>query len=153
MNGAYCSRCGTGAGGIIVSPFVIVRKAPTMIVSIETETETREPLQVQARQEALPKVGTRVETETEKRERLQRGALPKPPPIAGTLKDRTRRRARPDPSPHAFAYTIEDAQAMGGPGRTKLYQLAKSGRLKLIHVGGRTLVDGDSLRALLGVAV
>ena len=59
-------------------------------------------------------------------------------------------RARPDPSPNAFAYTIEDARAMGGPGRTKIYELAKGGHLKLIHVGGRTKVEGDSLRALLG---
>lgn len=38
---------------------------------------------------------------------------------------------------------------MGGPCRTKLYELAASGHLKLVKVAGRTLVDGDSLRALL----
>lgn len=64
---------------------------------------------------------------------------------------RTRRRARPAPSPNAFAYTIADTQAMGGPGRTKIYDLAKRGDLKLIDVAGRTMVDGASLRALLGV--
>lgn len=62
-----------------------------------------------------------------------------------------RRRARPAPSPTAFAYTLEDAEAMGGPRRTKIYELAKRGELKLIYVGGRTKVDGDSLRRLLGV--
>jgi hypothetical protein len=41
---------------------------------------------------------------------------------------------------------------MGGPGRTKIYDLAKSGELKLIRVAGRTMVDGDSLRTLLGIA-
>jgi hypothetical protein len=41
---------------------------------------------------------------------------------------------------------------MGGPGRTKIYDLAKRGELKLIDVAGRTIVDGASLRALLGVA-
>ena len=65
---------------------------------------------------------------------------------------RIRRRARPAPSPNAFAFTIADAQAMGGPGRTKIYDLAKRGELKLIDVAGRTMVDGASLRALLGVA-
>jgi hypothetical protein len=51
----------------------------------------------------------------------------------------------------AHAFTIPDAQAMGAPGRTKIYELAKCGKLKLLHVAGRTLVDGASLRALLGV--
>ena len=64
-----------------------------------------------------------------------------------------RRRARSAPSPNAFAYTLEDARLMGGPGRTTIYELAKRGELKLIYVGGRTKVDGDSLRALLGVTV
>ena len=41
---------------------------------------------------------------------------------------------------------------MGGPGRTKIYDLAKRGELKLIDVAGRTMVDGASLRALLGVS-
>jgi hypothetical protein len=66
-------------------------------------------------------------------------------------KTRTRGRARPLPDPNAFAFTIHDAQSMGGPGRTKLYELAKLGQLKLIKVAGRRMVDGDSLRALLGV--
>jgi len=66
--------------------------------------------------------------------------------------NRTRRRARPAPSPNAFAFTLEDAQAMGAPGRTKIYDLANSGELKMIKVAGRTLIDGDSLRALLGVS-
>jgi hypothetical protein len=38
---------------------------------------------------------------------------------------------------------------MGGPGRTKTYALAAEGKLRLVRVAGRTLVDGDSLRALL----
>jgi hypothetical protein len=63
---------------------------------------------------------------------------------------RTRSRARAAPSPSAYAFTIADAQAMGAPGRTKIYELAKIGSLKLIVVAGRTMVDGDSLRALLG---
>jgi hypothetical protein len=63
---------------------------------------------------------------------------------------RKRERARAEPSRNAFAFTIEDAQAMGAPGKTKIYQLAESGRLKLFSVDGRTMISGDSLRALLG---
>jgi hypothetical protein len=72
--------------------------------------------------------------------------------VANETEKRIRNRVRPAPSPNAFAFTIEDAQAMGGPGRTKIYDLAKRGELKLISVAGRTMVDGASLRALLGVA-
>jgi hypothetical protein len=66
-----------------------------------------------------------------------------------TTEKRQRGRARAQPSRDAFAYTIADAQSLGGPGRTKMYQLAKAGRLTLIKVDGRTLVGGDSLRSLL----
>jgi hypothetical protein len=69
-----------------------------------------------------------------------------------TTDNRIRNRARPSPSPNAFAFTIADAQSMGGPGKTKIYEMAKSGELKMIRVAGRTLIDGDSLRALLGVS-
>ncbi len=62
-------------------------------------------------------------------------------------KRRDRARAAPDPRAHAF--TIKDAQAMGAPGRTSIYKLAAEGKLRLIRVAGRTLIDGDSLRALL----
>ena len=55
-------------------------------------------------------------------------------------------------SPNAFAFTIEDAQAVGGSPRTKIYDLAKRGELKLIGVAGRTTVDDANLCALPGVA-
>jgi hypothetical protein len=64
---------------------------------------------------------------------------------------KTRERARAEPSPNAFAFTITDAQKMGAPGKSKIYELAASGRLKLFNIDGRTMVDGDSLRALLKV--
>ncbi|MGH6986764.1 MAG: hypothetical protein ACRED9_08005 [Caulobacteraceae bacterium] len=59
------------------------------------------------------------------------------------------RRERPAPLPHALAYRIDEVQQMGGPGRTTTYRLAAEGKLVLIRVAGRTLVEGDSLRALL----
>lgn len=64
-----------------------------------------------------------------------------PPPI--------QRRARPAPLPDALAFRVDEVRLMGGPARTTVYQLAKEGRLRLVRVAGRTLVDGDSLRALL----
>lgn len=64
---------------------------------------------------------------------------------------KVRARARAAPHPMALAFTIGDAQAMGAPGRTTIYKMAARGDLRLLRVGGRTLVDGDSLRALLQV--
>jgi hypothetical protein len=64
----------------------------------------------------------------------------------------TRERRRAAADPQAYTFTIPDAQAMGGPGRTMIYSLAKQGKLRLVKVGGRTMVDGASLRALLGAA-
>jgi hypothetical protein len=63
-----------------------------------------------------------------------------------------RSRLRVAPHPMALSYTIDDAQTMCGLGRTTLYKLAQQGQLRLVRVYGRTLVCGDSLRALLGVA-
>ena len=75
-----------------------------------------------------------------------------PPGINPDIKcPRRWKRQRAQPHPLAYAFTIPDAQSMGAPGRTKLYELAKNGKLKMLSVGGRTMVDGNSLRALLGV--
>jgi hypothetical protein len=67
-----------------------------------------------------------------------------------TKPPKARKRARALPAPNAFAYTIEDGQAMGLPGKTTIYELVKAGRLAFIHVRGRTLIKGDGVRALLG---
>ncbi len=63
-----------------------------------------------------------------------------------------RQRLRPAADPQALAFTIEDAQRMGAPGRTKTYELIAQGKLKSVVVGGRRMIVGDSLRALLTVA-
>lgn len=54
-----------------------------------------------------------------------------------------------NPLPNALAFRIKEVRLMGGPARTTIYKLAKSGKLKLVKLGGRTLIDGDSLRNLL----
>ncbi len=61
----------------------------------------------------------------------------------------TGHRERPAPLPNALAYRVDEVPLMGGPRRTKLYELAAAGKLKLVKVAGRTLVEGDSLRSLL----
>jgi hypothetical protein len=62
-----------------------------------------------------------------------------------------RKRERPLPSPRAFAYTLEDAQMMGLPGRTTIWKMRKAGTLEEVVVGGRILLTGDSVRRVLGV--
>lgn len=56
--------------------------------------------------------------------------------------------ARPD----QLAYTVAQVQEMGGPGRTKVYELVAQGKLTLVRVGGRSRITGASLRALLGAS-
>ena len=58
-------------------------------------------------------------------------------------------KARPAPLPDALAYTVPDAMRVSGIGRTKLYELIAAGALRVNRVTGRTLIVGDSLRALL----
>lgn len=49
--------------------------------------------------------------------------------------------------------SIEDARkALGGIGRTKIYEMIKSGDLRTVKVGRRTLVKTDSIRALVEAA-
>ena len=47
-------------------------------------------------------------------------------------------------------YTLNAATAACGLSRSTLYRHAEAGRLRLLKVGGRTLVDAASLRALIG---
>ncbi|MFH5927561.1 helix-turn-helix domain-containing protein [Roseomonas xinghualingensis] len=55
--------------------------------------------------------------------------------------------------PDVLAHTLNDASRISGISRSTLYRHAEAGRLRLLKVGGRTLVDAVSLRALLGVSV
>ena len=48
-----------------------------------------------------------------------------------------------------LSYTIPGAMRATGLGRSKLYQLISENRLKRIHIGRRTLITADSLRALI----
>lgn len=58
-------------------------------------------------------------------------------------------RKRPQPA-DALTYTVGDACALSGLGRTKIFELLKDGTLRRVKVGDRTLIGGASFRALLG---
>jgi hypothetical protein len=53
------------------------------------------------------------------------------------------------PLPYALTYTLSGASAMSGLSEATLRRRAKEGLLRLVRVGSRTLVAGDSLRRLL----
>ncbi len=50
----------------------------------------------------------------------------------------------------ALTHTLNDAARITGLSRSTLYRHASGGRLRLVKVGGRTLVCAASLRALVG---
>lgn len=65
------------------------------------------------------------------------------------LKSRPARSAALDPSPRAFAYSFAEARKLGGPSRSRAYELEREGKLVFVRMGRRTKIDGDSLRAYL----
>jgi len=54
------------------------------------------------------------------------------------------------PPAEPLALRVNDACRAAGIGKTKLYSLAKEGRLRLIKLDGRTVVPISELRRLLG---
>ena len=48
-----------------------------------------------------------------------------------------------------LAYSVAEACRVSSIGKTNLYALAKSGRLEMRKIGGRTLIPAASLRALI----
>jgi hypothetical protein len=65
-----------------------------------------------------------------------------------------RNRARAEPAANAFRYSLVDAMAMSGFGKTTMYELMKSGALQRApDIPGLPVgVVGDSLRALLKIS-
>ena len=57
----------------------------------------------------------------------------------------------PPPTRGALTFTLPTASAISGLNVATLRRRAKEGSLRLVRVGSRTLVNGDSLRRLLGV--
>ena len=56
------------------------------------------------------------------------------------------------PATAPLTHTLNDAAHITGLSRSTLYRHAAAGSLRLVRVGGRTLVDAASLRALVGAA-
>lgn len=48
-----------------------------------------------------------------------------------------------------LSYTINEAAAASGIGRTKIYELVRSGELPLVKIGARTLIRRADLEAML----
>ena len=66
------------------------------------------------------------------------------------LLDRKLRPKAPPPR-DALTYTLPGASALSGLSVATLRRRAKEGNLRLVRVGSRTLVTGDSLRRMLDV--
>ena len=54
-----------------------------------------------------------------------------------------------DTLPDRLAYRVPEALYVSGLGRTKFYAEVKAGRLRLIKIGGRSLVPAEDLKALV----
>jgi hypothetical protein len=52
-------------------------------------------------------------------------------------------------SPPPITVSFQMAKKLSGLGLTKLWELAKEGRIEVVHVGRRTLITMRSLEALL----
>ena len=63
-----------------------------------------------------------------------------------------RRPATPRREPGAvpITHSLDDAARITGLSRSTLYRHRNAGRLRMVRVGGRTLVCAISLRALVG---
>jgi len=48
-----------------------------------------------------------------------------------------------------LSYTVPDAMAVTGLGRTKLYELLNAGKLRSVTIGRRRLIAADSVRSLI----
>ena len=62
------------------------------------------------------------------------------------------RKEKPPPYRDALTFTLPDASTISGLSVATLRRRAAEGGLRLVRVGSRTLVHGDSLRDLLGIA-
>lgn len=51
--------------------------------------------------------------------------------------------------PPKLCYSVKEACTVTPWGRSTLYQLMASGRLRSVRVGGRRLIPADALRALV----
>ena len=55
-------------------------------------------------------------------------------------------------NPQKLAYNVNEAMSALGIGRTKFYELARTGKIDLRKVGGRTVATAASLHSLIDEA-
>jgi len=72
---------------------------------------------------------------------------PMEPPAAKPMQQANAPRA--DLAADKLAYSIKEASAALGMGKTKLYELIRDGHLKTIRIGQRRLLRADMLKAWL----
>jgi excisionase family DNA binding protein len=51
--------------------------------------------------------------------------------------------------PATIAYSIKEAAKVSSLGRTSIYNHIKSGKLRAVRIGGRTVIPAESLHALI----
>jgi excisionase family DNA binding protein len=59
------------------------------------------------------------------------------------------RRKNEAPAPAPLAYSVRDAMAVSGLGRSTIFSLMAEGRLGRVKIGRKTLIPRGSLEALL----
>jgi excisionase family DNA binding protein len=69
--------------------------------------------------------------------------------LAGSQHQLDRPKSPDAPLPLPLAYRIDDAVKVSGLGRSTIYKLLTSGRLRSVRVAGRRLIPVDALRELL----
>ena len=62
---------------------------------------------------------------------------------------RTASGGAPSHDPHTLALPLARAVAWSGLSRSTIYRMAAQGRVRLVKAGRSTLVDADSLRAVV----
>jgi excisionase family DNA binding protein len=65
-----------------------------------------------------------------------------------TEKPRRRMRADKPPAPEALLITITQTQRLLSISHVTVYAMIKAGKLKVVRIGGRTLIDHSSVKAL-----
>ncbi len=53
------------------------------------------------------------------------------------------------PANQKLAYSVREACHVSSLGRTTIFGLIETGRLRVTRIGGRTLIPADALRALI----
>jgi excisionase family DNA binding protein len=56
---------------------------------------------------------------------------------------------KPELNPEIMALSVEEASRATSLGRTKIFELLRTGRIRGVKIGARTVIPVESIRALL----